>query len=40
MWRYGVDSPYGESHRKAPQVVGDGEEGLVGCHAPKGRKVY
>jgi hypothetical protein len=31
----GVDSPYDEPHGQDPQVVGDGEEDLVGFHAPK-----
>ena len=39
-YRNGVDSPHVQSHGKNPQVVGDGEEDLVGSHAPKGRRMY
>ena len=31
----GVHSPYDEPHGQDPQVVGDGEEDLVGFHASK-----
>jgi len=34
--RDGVDSTHDESHRKDPQVVGDGEDGLTVSHAPNG----
>jgi len=29
IWRNGVDSPYGKSHRKDPQVAGDWEDDLT-----------
>jgi hypothetical protein len=38
-WRNGVDSPYDQPHRKDPQVVGDGEEGLT-VSRPKRSKMF
>jgi hypothetical protein len=38
-WRNGVDSPYEQLHRKDPQVVGDGEEGLT-VSRPKRSKMF